>query len=196
MQEHYPPGAIPPASYSSLSHSLHTSSSSGPPSLSHRTTASSIMSDDSSRLPPQYSNGPRPTSDREKTPVSSHEYSNASYLDGNYTTGDDIYRPPGALPPDVPSTHSSTSYSTQPFNSYAYEQLQDINGYQHQEPRHSQSHQYSSQSPKPPPLPPKPTAFNDYHPDLSGKYADARQASPPIDTSLCTSSSIQAWIWY
>jgi len=205
---YYPLGAITSTSYSSLSSSFHTPASSGPPSLSHRTTASSTMSDNSSRHRMRYSNGPRSTSDGEKTPISSNEYlsqSSGSYS-SNITKVEDIYRPPGALPPSAPSAHSSTSYSSQSqlFNPYANERLQDANGYQHHEPHHNQSHRvasYSSQlfkPPPPPPLPPLPppvaiqhtTPSNDHLHSSAKNYADARQASPPIDTSLCTSCSI------
>ena len=201
---YYPPGAIPPTSQSS--YSFQTSSSSSPPSLTHRTTASSTMSDSSSRHHMQYS---RSTTDGEKTPISSNEYpshtSNTSYFSeissGNYssntnTTADDRYRPPGALPPKVPSAHSSTSYSSQSlFDPYGNERIHDANGNQYFEPYHNQSHQiapYNSQSFKPPPPPPTAAqhiaSSNGHHIDSSARYADSRQASPPIDTSLCMSS--------
>ena len=206
---YYPPGAIPPTAHSS--YTFYTPSSSGPPSLTHRTTASSTMSSNSSRHHMQYSNGFRSTADGEKTPISSNEYpshaSNTSNFtersSGNYlsnTTEDDEYRPSGAFPPSTSSAHSSTSYSSQSlFNPYASERLQDANGYQHQEPLHDHLHRvasYSSQPFKPaPPLPPLPppkhtTSSNEHHIDSSAKYVDARQASPSVDTSLCMSSSI------
>ena len=206
---YYPPGAIPPASYTSLSYS---SSSSGPPSLSHRTTASSTTTDNSSHLHIQYSNGPRSTENGEKTPISSNEYpshaSNASYFNemstGNYlsniNTTDDIYRPPGALPPSAPSAHSSTSYSNQSplFNPYTNEKPQVANGYQLQEPHHNQSPQtasFSSQPFNPPALPPPPfppprqhpTPSYEHHLDSSAQYADV---SPPVDAPPCMFSSI------
>ncbi|KAF8809527.1 hypothetical protein BYT27DRAFT_7187842 [Phlegmacium glaucopus] len=193
---YYLPGAIAPTSYNSLS-SFHTSSSSGPPSLSHRTTASSTMSENSSRHRTQYSNEPRSTSDGEKTPISSTEYLSGSNFSNINKTGDDVYRPPGALPPNIPSAHSSTSYSSQSqlFNPYSNEGLQDTNGYQYQEPHHNQSHQlasYSSQlfnpPPPPPPLPPpvatQHTAPSDEHRLSAKKFADPGLASQPIDTSL------------
>lgn len=198
---YYPPGAIPPASYSSLSYPMHTSSSGGTPNLSHRTTASSTRSDNSSRHRQPYSNGRSP-SDGERTPISSNEYpshaSNASYFTGNYssnnnTTGDDVYRPPGALSPSVPP-HASTSYSTQspPFNPYANEELHDPNGYQHQEPYQSyqvpsySSHAFNSPLPPPPFLPvASQHTANEHHFDSSPKYLDKRQLSLPIDASLC-----------
>lgn len=68
---YYPPGAIPPVSYHSVSY--HRSSSSVAPSFSHRMTASSITGDDSSRLT-QNLDGLRPTSSGVKTPISSCEY--------------------------------------------------------------------------------------------------------------------------
>ena len=165
---YYPPGTHSPASYSSQSYSLHTSSSSGAPSLSHRTTASSTTSDHSSHLP-RYSNGLRPTSDGEKTPISSNEYlphpSSSSYFDGvssgNYLSNinetGNVYRPPGAFPPNVPS-YSGQSPS---FNPYPDEELQVANGYRHQESHPNQPHQIASYGPqpfKPPPPPPLPVA--------------------------------------
>lgn len=191
---YYPPGAIPPASYSSLPYSLQKTSSSDPPSLSHRTTASSTMSKNSSRL--RYSNELGSTSDGEMTPISSKEYlpqvPNASYADGissgSYLSlskikekGDEVYRPPNALPPIPNTSYSNQSPMSDPYsnqssmsnsysnqssmaNSYSKnsslsntytEELQDTNGYE--EPHHNQLHQVASRngfhykSPTPPP---------------------------------------------
>lgn len=171
---YYPPGAIPPSSYSSPSYSLHTPSSNGLPSLSHRTTASSTMSKNSGRLQ-QYSDGFRPTSDGEKIPISSSEYlpqgSNPSYFNGmtpgNYLSDinereDDVYRPPGA---------SS-------FNPYP-EEIQDTNGYRHEEPRHNQLRQvasYNSFQYKPPPPPPPPHGASQHTASSSEHYLDSNYA--------------------
>jgi hypothetical protein len=184
---YYPPG-ISPSSYSSLSHSLHKSSSTGPPSLSHRTTTSSTMSKNSSRL--QYSNERlRPTSDGERTPISSNEYlpqvSNTSYFDGMSSgylsnineTGGDVYRPPNALPPTA-----NTSYSNQSplFNPYP-----DTNGYE--EPQHNQLRQVASynsfqqfqQPPPPPPIASQHTSSSSEHYlDSSSEYAEADRQVP------------------
>ena len=187
---YYRPGAIPPASYTSLSYSLQTSSSSDPPTLSHRTTASS--SKNGSRL--QYSNGLRPTLDGERTPISSNEYlpqvSNTSYFDGispgNYLsnineTRDDVYQPPNALPPTLNPTYSSQSPL---FNSYS-EEIQDTNGYE--KPPDNQLHQvasYNSFQQFIPPPPPPPVASehtvssSEHYVDSSSDYAEADRQVP------------------
>jgi RHO1 GDP-GTP exchange protein 1/2 len=181
---YYPPGA-PHASYSSLSHSMHTSSSSGPPSLSHRTTASSTMSSkNGSRF--QYSNGPRSTSDGEKTPISSNEYlpqvSNASYSGGYLSnineTGDDVYRPPKAFPPTANTSYPNQSHL---FNPYS-EEVQDTNGYE--EPEHNQLHRVASYNGFQPPPPPPPVtsqhtaSSSEHYLDSSSEYAEADRQVP------------------
>jgi RHO1 GDP-GTP exchange protein 1/2 len=190
---YYPSGAMPPVPYNSLSHSLHTSSSSVAPSLSHRTTAaSSITNDNSSRPLPQYSNGSRSTSHSENTLISSSNgylphASSASYLDGTSSgiylpnineTGDDddVYRPSGALP-------NAPSYSSQSplFDSYPNEKL-DANGYRHQESLHNQPHHvtsYGSQPLKPSPIASQHSASSsEHHFDFSPKYAEADRQVP------------------
>ena len=150
------------------------------------------MSKNSSRL--QYSNGVGPTSDGEKTPISSNEYlpqvSNTSYFDGMSSgsylskineTGDDVYRPPNALPPTP-----NTPYSNQSplFNPYT-EEIQDTNGYE--EPQHNQLHQVASynnfQQFKPPPPPPPivsrhVASSSDHYRDSSSDYAEADRRVP------------------
>ena len=180
---YYPPGAISPVTYNSLSHSLHTSSSSIAPSLSHRTTASS---DNSIRRLP-HSNGHRSTSDENPSNEYLPHASSASYLDGtssgNYLpnineTGDkDVYRPSGALPPNAPSYSSQSPL----FDSYPNEKL-DANGYRHQESHHNQPHHvtsYGSQPFKPSPITSQHSASSsEHHFDLSPKYAEADHRVP------------------
>ena len=199
---YYPPGAIPPASYSSLSYSLQSSSSSGPPSLTNRTTASSTISKNSSPL--QHSNGPSPSSDGEKTPISSYEYlpqvSNASYLDGMSSASylslskineerDDLYRPPNALPPTSNTSPSNISPMSNPYSNKSplsdpyTEEIQGTNGYEGS--RHNQLHQVASynsfqSTPTPPPHVPSQHALSssEHYLDPPSEYVKANRQLP------------------
>ena len=199
---YYPPGAIPPASYSSLSYSLQSSSSSGPPSLTNRTTASSTISKNSSPL--QHSNGPSPSSDGEKTPISSYEYlpqvSNASYLDGMSSASylslskineerDDLYRPPNALPPTSNTSPSNISPMSNPYSNKSplsdpyTEEIQGTNGYEGSQ--HNQLHQVASynsfqSTPTPPPHVPSQHALSssEHYLDPPSEYVKANRQLP------------------
>jgi hypothetical protein len=187
---YYPPGVIPPTSYTSSSYSLQ----SGPSSLSHKTTVSSTMSKNSSPL--QYSNG-SPSSDGEKTPISSYEYlpqvSSASHFDGMSSASylslskfnekrDDLYRPQNTLPPTPTSNQSplSNPYSNKsPLSDSYAEELNGTNGYG--DPQHNQLRQVASynnfqtktQTPPPPPhvASQHTPSLNEHYRNLSSEYA-------------------------
>ena len=142
-----------------------------------------MSSKNSSRF--QYSNGPRSTSDGEKTPISSNEYlpqvSNASYSGGYLSnineTGDDVYRPPKALP-----TANSSYENRSHFNPYS-EEVQDTDGYE--EPQHNQLHHvasYNGFQPPPPPPPPVTSqhtaSSSEHYLDSSSEYAETDRQAP------------------
>jgi hypothetical protein len=102
--------------------------------------------------------------------------SSGIYLSNINETGDDIYRPPDALPPSVSTTTTSYSNQSPSFNSYP-DEIQD--GYRHEEPQHNQLHQVASYSsfqyqPPPPPV----ASSSEHYLDSSSKYAEADRQIP------------------
>ena len=190
---YYPPGAIPPASYSSPSYSFQSTSSSGSTSLSNRTTASSTLSKNSSPL--QYSDG-------EKTPISSYEHlpqvSNA-YLDGTSSASysslskineerDDLYRPSNALPPTSNTSPSNQSPMSNPYSNKSplsdpySEEIQGTNGYEGSQ--RNQLHQVASynsfqSTPIPPPrVTQHALSSSELYLDSSSEYVETNHRLP------------------